>query len=107
MEDYVTKAKSYLDKMLADDEFCNDGNRNSSAVDFVIAYNIVKANETGISPIQMDEDDLVYHYTKYLRSNADNYDYQMVDHLERVAPYGQDWWSLDDHGLCKMIKYHM
>ncbi len=107
MEDYVTKAKSCLDKMLADNEFCDDGNRNSSAVDFIIAWNIIKANETGIQPTQMTEDDLVYHYTKYLRSNADNYDYQMVDHLERVTPYGQDWWHLEDHGLCKMIKYHM
>lgn len=107
MDNYVTKAKSYLEKMLADDDFCNDGNRNNSAVDFVIAFNIIKADETGIHPTQLNEDDLVYHYTKYLRSNAGNYDYQMVDHLERVTPYGQDWWNLEDHGLCKMIKYHM
>ncbi|WP_322154376.1 hypothetical protein [Paratractidigestivibacter sp.] len=105
-KEYLDKANAYLKKMEEDSEFCGDGNRNSSAVDFVICFNIIK-DADGEDPTAQDDDDLVYGYTNYLRTMAKNYDYQMLEHLERVTSYGKEWFSLPDHGLCKMVKYYM
>lgn len=103
----VEQATALLNKMVEDKEFCGDGNRNNSAVDFIIVFNIIKANESGIDPASIDDDELVWNYTNYLRTIAKNYDYNMIEHLERVTPYGKDWYNLDDHGLSLMVKYYM